>query len=228
MNIITIDPSLSCTAMVINDKKFIFVNDNIALTKTKKLTKWFELAAPLVTYSFLKYDNLTDYSSNEIFKLKAYDEITNNIIDTIHTEIIPKFDIQVHIEGYSFSSAAGPLIDLVTFSTLLRKKLYDITENIEILSPSSLKLEAAKLTYPPISKGKKIIKYEYRNNDGIAGGSFTKREMFKALIENPKLTNHWVSFLRDHSIDILNYKNIPKPLEDINDAQLMYFIAINE
>jgi hypothetical protein len=51
----------------------------------------------------------------------------NNIDKSLPTKI--------GIEGYSFSSNAGAIIDLVTFSTLLRKKLFDLSEDILVLSP---------------------------------------------------------------------------------------------
>ena len=62
----------------------------------------------------------------------------------------------IGIEGYNFGAQVGDLIDLVAFSTLLRKKLYDyITKDITVYSPTSLKQESCKLTYPPIDIGKK-------------------------------------------------------------------------
>lgn len=228
MNIITIDPSLNNTAVVINGNIFCFTNQDLMYSKTRKLTKWFELASPFVTYFPLMYQGTEDYSTNEILKLHTYNDITNSIVDVIMENINAKFDMNVYIEGYSYSSAAGPIIDLVTFSTLLRNKLLTHTENITIISPTSLKLEAAKLTYPPIRKGKKVIKYEYRNNKGVAGGKFTKFEMYHALIENNNLQGEWVNFLRAYKKEITANKIIAKPLEDINDAELMYRIYENQ
>lgn len=228
MNIVAIDPSLSCTAMVVNDKKFAFVNENIVYTKRRNFNKWFELTSPLASFNLINYNDFQDYSENEVSKLEVYNHTVNAIYDTIVMNVNTNDEIQVVIEGYSYSSAAGPLIDLVTFGTLLRRKLLqDLTNYVEIISPTSLKLEAAKLTYPPITKGKKVIKYEYRNNQGVAGGKFTKTEMYKALIENDNLQNDWVKFLRIHADEILSYKNIPKPIEDLNDAQLLYFVTSN-
>jgi hypothetical protein len=225
MNIVTIDPSLSCTAVIVNNKRFAFVNRTIAFTKRDANKKWFELASDHVSYTYVDYTDLNDYSSNEVNKLHTYDAITTEIMDVIMTNIHTNMEMKVFIEGYSFSSSAGPLIDLVTFSTLLRKKLYDVTEIIDILAPTTLKLEAAKLTYPAIPKGKKVIKYEYRNNEGVSGGSFNKHAMYKALIDNNNLQDEYVQFLRIHQEEILNYKTIPKPIEDVNDAQLMFYIA---
>jgi hypothetical protein len=226
-NVVAIDPSLSCTAMVVNDKRYAFVSRRVALTKKDELTKWFALSEPHVNYIFTNFVNLDDYSSNEINKLISYHETTKLICDIIHDNLDPALDVKIAMEGYSFSSDAGPLIDLVTFSTLLRQKLLDITLDVEIISPTGLKLEAAKLTYPAIQKGKKVIKYEYRNHEGMAGGSFKKHEMYKVLVDNTKIQSPWIDFLKTHQKEILNYKSIPKPIEDVNDAQILFYVTQN-
>ena len=100
--------------------------------------------------------------------------------------------------------------------------------DLQIIPPTSLKLEAAKLTYPPIEKGVKIKKYEWRNNEGVSGGGFTKIDMCKALLENNDLSCDWVTMLRDNKENILSLKNIPKPIEDMNDAKLLYEILLKK
>ena len=110
-------------------------------------------------------------------KLKDYDFVTEMIIDDILFKIDIKEKTYIGIEGYNFGAQVGDLIDLVTFSTLLRKKLWDrVSQNILVYSPTSLKLEACKFSYQPIVKevGKKVkrIEYEYRNKLGISGGKF--------------------------------------------------------
>jgi hypothetical protein len=134
---------------------------------------------------------------------------------------------KIGIEGYSFSSTAGDIIDLVTFSTLLRKKLFDqISEDITVLSPSTLKLESCKLTYAPIvtetGKKKKTIKTEYRNTLGISGGKFTKTDMFMAIVENNEMSDFWTKHCKLVKSDVLGVATIPKPYEDVNDAFLIY------
>lgn len=227
MNIICIDPSLSCSAVVVNDNKAVFVSSSTALTKKLQYKKWFELCQPFVdihTHDFDKQKKLS-FSDTEVFKFSAYDELTTNIVDYILKTINFGEESKIYIEGYSFSSAAGPLIDLVTFGTLLRYKLRKlITTNITTITPSELKLFAAKFTYQPIMEGKKEV---WRNREGISGGKFKKTEMFKAIVENQELDCEWSKFLREHSSDILSNANIPKPIEDINDAKLMYEIVQN-
>src|SRR3569832_108584 len=164
MNIITIDPSLNCTAMVVNDKKYIYAKEDYGHTKKGKLTKWFEICDPYITYRWTNYPSSSDHSKNEMIKHTENEKVCDLIIADIQSNLHTG-PIKIGIEGYSHNSSAGPLIDLVTLSTLLRNKLYHkVSQFITIYQPSSLKLEACKLAYPPIQKGKKVIKLEYRNN----------------------------------------------------------------
>jgi hypothetical protein len=225
-NIITIDPSLTCTAVVVNDNVLVFASPHLCWNKNHKFNKWFELADEVASIFVLSERTVEDnYSTSEIAKLVAYQHTIDTIVFNIKA-ILPEGDTKIFIEGYSYSSQAGPLIDLVTFGTLLRHKLLEISSNITVVSPMSLKSAAAKLTYPAIEKGKKVKKYEYRNFEGVAGGKFTKHEMLKSLIENDSLKGKWISLLKEHSEELLAMKHIPKPFEDINDAKLMYEVAL--
>lgn len=59
----------------------------------------------------------------------------------------------------------------------------------------------------------------------MAGGSFKKPRIYKALLHNNNLKgDKWVEFIREHSDEILGMKSIPKPIEDINDAKTLYEI----
>jgi hypothetical protein len=220
MTTITIDPSISCTAMVIDDKKFIFTNASYASTKTA-LDKWFTKCAPFIHYNILPdLPKCDDYSLSEISKLKRFDSIADSIFNTISKNIKCQTDLKIYIEGYSYSSIAGPIIDLVTLGTLIRNKCMSIADEVVIVSPKTLKIETCKFVYTPIQVKKKI---EYRNNAGVSGGKFTKTEMCQSLLDS-KLDCEWVTFLRDNKDEILKNKSIPKPIEDINDAKLMFEI----
>lgn len=223
MNIVTIDPSLSCTAVVANDKKFVYSYSEISRNKDGSLKKWFEMCSPLVTVRDFSRPSKGSYSDTEIEKLKTTRTIVSAILNDISESIDQSLDTLVAIEGYSYSSSAGPLIDLVCFGSILRNAfLSNGFDNVIILSPSEVKVNSASLTYEPIKNSKgKILKYV--NNDGVSAGSFKKTEMFKTLIENKKLCNDkWVKFLDDNKDNILAVKDIPKPIEDINDAKLLY------
>ena len=229
-NIVAIDPSLISTAVVVSSgdtfKIYNYCRESAAYGKTG-LKKWYKMAEEHVTYKFISYREYKDYSEGELIKLKDYDTVTDSIISDILSNIDPKKPTKVGIEGFSFGSVSGDLIDLVTFSTLLRKKLFDIvSQDIFVMSPSTLKLESCKLTYPPIIKesGKKKITYkeEYRNNMGIPGGSFTKREIFYSIIENDNLDDYWAKHCKSVKDDVLSVGSINKPYEDSDDAYLIY------
>ena len=232
MNFIGIDPSLISTAVVINGEIINYCKESKATTK-KGLSKWFKSADAFCTYSFIDYRDFDSYSEGELTKLKDYDSITDQIIDDILSKINRLEETWVGIEGYNFGAQVGDLIDLVTFSTLLRKKLFDkVTENIEVLSPTSLKLESCKFSYEPIrkevGKRKKRIVEEFRNPLGIPGGKFTKREMCLAIIDNNEVSDDWSNYIKSIKKEIMEGKNIPKPHEDINDAWFLYHILKNK
>lgn len=223
MNYVGIDPSLISTAMVVNGKLFNYCREADAKTKKGEWTKWFGYCADLVEFKFIEYQVFDDYLTGEINKLRDYDRIADQIISDILTEIEPGSKTIVGIEGYSYASQAGDIIDLVTFSTLLRKKLNDhVTKEILILAPTTLKLEACKLTYEPLDIGKKKPKLEWRNHQGLAGGGFKKPEMLLALVENPRTDDAWINHLRQYQDELLEPKTVKKPYEDLNDAYLLY------
>ena len=227
-NIVTIDPSLISTALVVSSKDsfkiFNYCRESSAYGK-KGLTKWFKMAEECITYRFIEYREFKDYSEGELIKLKDYDRISDIIISDILENIDAELPTKVGIEGYSYSSTSGDIIDLVTFSTILRKKLFDlISEDITVLSPSTLKLESCKLTYPAVNIGIKKEKWVYRNAFGISGGSFTKREMFEVVIDNNHLDDYWAKHCKIVKGDVLGIAKIPKPYEDCNDAMILYYV----
>lgn len=228
MNVIGIDPSLISTAVVVNGEIINYCKESTAYNKSG-LSKWFKYAEPYCEYRFIEYRKFDGYSEGEIIKLKDYDKVTEMIVEDIREKIDPNVETLVGIEGYNFGAQVGDLLDLVTFSTLLRKKIFDrVTENIIVFSPSSLKLESCKLTYPPIEivKGvrKKRVEIKYRNRIGIAGGNFTKREMCQSIMENEEITDEWSDHIKSMGDNMTSMRNIPKPHEDINDAYLLYHI----
>lgn len=232
MNIVAIDPSLISTALVVgrNDsfKIYNYCRESKVVGK-KGMTKWFKSCEEFVTYRFIEYRDFSDYSEGELVKLKDYDKICDQIIEDILEHIDLDCQTKIGIEGYNFGSQVGDLIDLVTFSTLLRKKLFDkVSEDILVMSPATLKLESCKLTYPPIrietGIKKKKIKEEYRNKIGIPGGKFTKGDMAMSIIENDNLNDYWSKHCKLIRDDLKSLSTIPKPYEDINDAFLIYNI----
>lgn len=222
MNIVGIDPSLLSTGITINGKVFNFVRESDVYGKTK-MNKWYAIGSEKINYNFITHHPQTNtYAQNEIIKMIDYDKITTDIVELIKKEIRKDEHTRIGIESYSYNSKNGDIIDLVTFSTTLRIKLYQqITHDLVIIPPASLKLEAAKMTYVPKIKGKKVT---YRNKEGIAGGHFQKREMFLSLIENENNHDEYVEFLRSVSSDCLETGKINKPFDDCNDSYILFKI----
>lgn len=225
-DVVAIDPSTACTGICINGSVSCVVNEDYALTKKGDFTKWFEIAskvASIKTY-YTPYDKTknTSFSKSEVQKLKKYDLISDIILDHIKATL-PNFTQAVClIEGYSYNSQVGNLIDLVTYSTLLRQKLLKNGMTLKIVPPAELKLLAAKFTYPSIDVGKKKPKLEWRNHDGIAAGKFNKHDMYKAICDNQNLSDNWYKLLKEHFIEQISSKSISKPFDDINDSYLLY------
>lgn len=230
MNFVAIDPSLISTALIVGNnldfKTFNYCRESKVFGK-KGITKWFHLAEQYVNYRFVEYREFKDYSEGELIKLKDYDKVTDDIINDILNSIDKSEPTKIGIEGFNFGASVGDLLDLVAFSTLLRKKLFDqVSEDITVLSPSTLKLEACKLTYQPEIKevkGKtKRIEYIYKNNIGIPGGKFTKRDIFSSIVENENLNDYWSSHCKSIKEEILSMSSVPKPYEDLCDSFIIY------
>lgn len=222
-NIVTIDPSLTCTAVTCNGNVSVFAKNELIYTKSGKQNKWFTLSEEHgveIVPTDLSYKSIKNYSKLEIEKLRAYKSIVKNVLEAIDKNSNMGYTLFI-IEGYSYSSGVGPIIDLVTFGTLLRNTLNDIG-SIVILSPSTIKKEAAKLTYQPIKKGKKL---EYRNKDGVSGGSFSKTDILKCLVECDTISHDWIDFLKIRLDELTSLRTIHKPIEDINDSLICYFIV---
>lgn len=224
-NYIGVDISINSTAIFIESNKgktilsFTNKKDNNIYIK--------ELINNGIKFFHLDRVVSENYSENEILKLKHYILTSKLMIE----EIIKHIDIEsktyCQIEGYSFSKNTSSILDIVSFSTLIRTELLKINNlEITIISPSSLKLETCKLVYKPINIGKKKPKLEYRNNDGVSGGSFKKNHMYKAIIDGCIDTPIYEMLLKH--IDLINREKIPNPIEDIIDATFACKVKIKE
>ena len=141
MNIVTIDPSLISTALTINGMPFSIASSDIVYTKKGDLTKWFDICDDYCNIH--PTDNPNDksksYANLELAKLESSQRIANLIRSLVDKHTDPTYNTLVLIEGYSYSSQAGPLIDLVTLSTLIRRNLFTRTDTeLVVLSPSSV------------------------------------------------------------------------------------------
>ena len=176
----------------------------------------------VIDYEFINYTykDIENYTENEIMKLREYDYITDLIFKKIDGNVNRKEKTMIAIEGYNMGlKNTNSIIDIVSFSTLLRMKLLNLInlEKMIILSPMTIKSKTAELVYgyelSPRAKNKVINK----NNDGIAGGSFDKRDMMKALIDM-KGTDKLSMSLNRHKEDLLKLKRLPKPWDDVIDS----------
>lgn len=216
-NYIGIDISLNSTAVFIQngiDTKILsFTNkkDNNIYIK--------ELEANGVNFYFIYRETNDEYSKNEILKIKSYDDLSEKIVLEIILNLDTNKKTFCQIEGYSYASKnTSSLLDIVALSTLIKIKLFNKIPNIDIsiISPSTLKLEACKLVYKPIDVGKKKPKLEYRNNNGLSGGSFKKPEMFQAMVDG-NIDTPILNMLKNY-IHLVERKKIPNPIEDIIDS----------
>lgn len=225
MTYIGIDTSLASTGLYILSAEGEFYYN---YRNNDKLSKWHKTLS-YITYHDYDIPKMENYSDQEIAKLIKWDDLTTLIVEDILKHCTPE-NTMIWTEGFSYSSNAGPLIDLVTYATLLRKKLVELNFNsIVIKAPSTLKLDTCKKTYTPIEKvikGKKPrIEYIYKNDEGISGGRFQKREMIKALFDFSTNLRIKDSLLY-HKKELLEMKNIPKPIDDMVDACWLVYSSI--
>lgn len=216
-NYIGVDISINSTAVYIQSNKGINI---LSFTNKKDSNKYIkELENYGVKFFFIEKDVSKNYSINEVLKLKRYDYIAH----TLAKETLKYIDINENsycqIEGYSFTRNTQSILDVVSLSTLIRCYLMESIKDLQlfIISPKSLKLESCKMCYEPVNIGIKKVKYKYVNNDGVAGGSFKKPDMYKAIIDG-HIDTPIYNMLNDYKDDLLNRDKIPNPIEDINDA----------
>ena len=225
-NYIGIDISLNSTAIYIESNKGKFI---LSYTNKKDNNIYIkELNSFGVCFFYNNKEKNDNYSENEIIKLKYYDKLSKSILTEITKKIDNNEKTYCQIEGYSFSKNTSSILDIVSFSTIIKIDLINNINNINItiISPKSLKLEACKLSYKPINIGKKKIKYEYRNNEGVSGGSFKKPHMYRAMIEG-KVKSPIYNMLILYK-ELMDRDKIPNPIEDIIDSIFACKIKINE
>jgi len=225
-NYIGIDISINSTAIYIESDKGMKI---ISFTNKKDNNVYIkELNNHGVEFEHINRRKSKNYSENEVIKLRHYDEVATMILDKCNKYININENTYCQIEGYSFSKNTSSILDIVSFSTLIRSYLLKNIPRLEmsIISPSSLKLEACKLSYKPIDIGIRKPKFIYTNNDGVAGGSFKKHEMYKAILDG-NISTPINKMLKDY-IHLLDRKSIPNPIEDIIDSIFACKVKIKE
>jgi hypothetical protein len=225
-NYIGIDISLNSTAVYIESD----LGKKIICATNKKDNNIYikELDRYGVLFFNKEREKSDDYSTNEILKINHFDYIASKLSEEIKNHIDLNKKTYCQIEGYSFSKNTSSILDIVSFSTLIRTYLLKSIDNIEmsIISPNTLKLEACKISYSPIDIGIKKPKIVYMNGDGMMGGSFTKKEMYKAILDSG-LDFPIKEMLIDYK-HLTERNKIPNPIEDIIDAIFATKIKINQ
>lgn len=185
---IGLDISTTSTAIAINenDKQFKYYNI------TDHPTKYHKNSKNITSYIVSKADCNEQYTQNELNKLKKYKEIESKLAFIL--EKYKNDEIIINIEGYSYSSQAGNIIDIVTLSTILRLKCLEFSSDITITSPQSLKKQALTNCYKK-----------------------DKHDMMNKFLED--FDDETVSIYSEiKAIQELKLKSIPKPYDDIVDA----------
>jgi len=220
---IGIDISKISTAMCIerNDKVFLY---NYTTTKPNNI--WVNDTSEFINYRYLKYDYKTtkDYSEREMKKFDEFEEVSDIIVNDIFDNVNILDSISIAIEGFSYNSAVGPIIDLVELSTLIKHKIKTKVKGmvtIKIISPLTLKSVSCENVYwaQYIEKGVRVIKKikVIKGPDGKLGKDFDKKDMFNMFLAsklNMPLKEHF-DFYQEK---ILKNKLLPKPLDDVIDS----------
>lgn len=220
---IGIDISKISTALCIerNNKTFLY---NYTTKKSNNI--WIQDTSEFINYRHIDYSykKIKDYSEREMKKFDEFEEVSDLIVNDIFDNIKILDSISIAIEGFSFSSTAGPIIDLVELSTLIKHKIKNKVQGmvkIKIISPLSLKTFCCESVYKPIyiTKGKRIIKKIkiIQDPNGKLGKNFDKKDMFNALI-NSKINMKIIEYLKENKTTFLKNKELPKPIDDIIDS----------
>lgn len=223
-NFIAIDISLNSTGISIwnkNGYKFI------ACIKSSKPTKWTKTLDDYAEIKYLNYTHKDNYSDQQYANLCDYESNVEIITNEISKYIIPGSTI-IAFEGYAYNAMGNSLIDIVGFSTLLKSAMKNkFNAKFEIYSPGSIKKNCCGLVYGWEEKGKKTKTYSTRSIEGIAGGTFKKHQMLKALNDYP--CNSQLSVVvKELFDDLYHMKSIPTPFSDLIDSYWILKILMND
>lgn len=213
---IGIDASLISTAVHISIEN---QHHLLCFRKDFKETKWTKML-DFVNFENINYlempkseKDFIKFTAKEKQKLQDYENITKLIAKKIK-DLTTGCKLYIGLENYSYSSAGSSVLDIVAFGTNLRQQLASLNAKEYILMPpTQLKSNVAKLVYQPDKKGM------YRNNQGIAGGSFKKHQICQAIIEsNLEFHPEFKNFLTNNWAELSIIKTLGKPIDDVADC----------
>lgn len=216
---IGIDVSKLSTAMCIGDKLFSYSTE-------KPNNKWVKDTKDFINFRYLeyKYKSIEDYSKREISKFLEFEDVTDLIINDIMNNIKILDTTHIAIEGYSYSSDTGHIIDLVEFASLLKHKILKQIQGysrVTIISPLALKSKSCELVYPPKIEliGKRVIKEKITivGPTGKLGKDFDKWDMFHCFLDS-NISSQLKDYLVFNKEVITVLKKLPKPFDDLIDS----------
>jgi hypothetical protein len=197
--IIGIDFSINSTAITINSEKGISMMSfvpNMDIEKSAwKVHKRIQNLVQILSY---KKDNSSkDSFEDQRIKIRNADALSSLIIGTIGEDNLKRVD-RINIEGFSYASKGSAFIDLITYNTFMKCKLYSIVgDKLFVIPP-------------------KTVKKWYTGN-----GNATKCDMLRSYLN--KNDNDLSSLIREIVNVTEDEFNIPKPIDDLIDS-----IALSE
>ena len=199
--VIGIDFSINSTAVTIykdgHFHLFSFVPNYRPQLKAFKVHE--ELKELITVISYTKAANTGDPIRDQSIKLENADDLSSKIMEILdlHVNGIP----DIRIEGYSFGSKGNSFIDLVSYNTFLKAKIFQRWGScISVIPPKSLK---------------KI----YTKN-----GNASKCDMIRHFIGNSK--SPFTDKLLTMNFDLDSDFVIPKPIDDLVDSIALSIIEI--
>jgi hypothetical protein len=217
---IGIDMSMNSTAITLYSELYNKCF-HLSYLRNKSPKKWMKVLDDVAFFSqFSTGKRLEEYSDWENSKISTASRIADAIYEDVKL-ITEGTDVIACMEGYSYSSKGASLIDIVTASTMVREKIQKISGSIKFVSPSTLKKGACQIAYGHLSQNAPNAKGKIpvcRNNWGLAGGSFIKRDMIQALLDAPGIDIPLKKVLLENWPILSNLNNIPTPWDDIIDS----------
>lgn len=197
--ILGIDFSINSTAITARNKEGIVMMSFVPnMELGKSAWKAHEaLQSVLNLHTYKKDGSSKDASEDQRIKIKNADRLSSLIIDTIGISALQKVE-RINIEGFSYASKGNAFIDLITYNTFLKCKLYSIVgDRIYVVPP-------------------KTLKKRYTGN-----GNATKCDMLRSYME--KNDNQLSNLIREIVTIKEGEFTIPKPIDDLIDS-----IALSE
>jgi hypothetical protein len=197
--IIGIDFSINSTAITLrNDKGIVMMSFVPNYESGKSAWKAHDaLRSVIQIHSYKKDGSSKDSTEDQRIKLRNADRLSTLIINSIGEQNLQKAK-RINIEGFSYASKGNAFIDLITYNTFLKSKLYAIVgDRIYVVPP-------------------KTLKKRYTGN-----GNATKCDMLRSYLE--KNDNQLCTLIREVVTIREGEFPIPKPIDDLVDS-----IALSE